>query len=235
MCAADSSAERLLSPLPLLWWWDDESPRSAATNMAVDEWLLLRQPPVPIFRSYRWLHPAAVTFGFAEKAAPIRALYPNRDMTRRWTGGGVVEHGEDATYSLVLPRACAPDWQNSAAVYARAHEAVANVLRGRGLPAIRVGEGGQIPGSLCFQAPVRHDVLVVGRKVAGAGQRRTRDGLLHQGSLQGAAVLPGITRDLASALAERVEVMPDDFVPPTDEVQDLAARRYLLPAWIDGR
>ncbi|MCU0750808.1 MAG: hypothetical protein MUF13_14815 [Akkermansiaceae bacterium] len=202
--------------------------------MAVDECLLLRQPPVPVFRFYRWSRPS-VTFGFAEKAAPIRALHPNREMTRRWTGGGVVEHGSDVTYSLVLPRTCAPDWQNSAAVYARVHEAVAHVLRARELPAVRVGEGTQIPGSLCFQAPVRHDVLVFGRKVAGAGQRRTREGLLHQGSLQGAAVLPGIARDLACALAGTVEPLSDDLVPTASEVQELAARRYLLPAWIDGR
>lgn len=234
MCAAVSSAERLLPPLPRLWWWDDPLPRAAAENMAVDEWLLLCQSPVPILRSYRWLQPA-VTFGFAEKVAPIRALYPKREMTRRWTGGGVVEHGEDATYSLILPRACAPDWQNSAAVYATVHEAVAIALRARGLHAIGVGEGSQIPGSLCFQAPVRHDVLIDGRKVAGAGQRRTRDGVLHQGSLQGSAVLPGIACDLASALAEHVEPMPEAFVPPASELQDLAIRRYLLPAWIDGR
>jgi lipoate-protein ligase A len=234
MCAANSSAERFLPPLPLLWWWDDGSPRRAAENMAVDEWLLLRQPPAPVIRSYRWLRPS-VTFGFAERAAPIRTLYPNREMTRRWTGGGVVEHGGDATYSLILPRACAPDWQNSAGVYARVHEAVAAVLRARGLPAFRVGEGSQIPGSLCFQAPVRHDVLVSGHKVAGAGQRRTREGLLHQGSLQGAAVLPGITRDLASALADTVEPMPGEFVPPLSDVDHLAARRYLLADWIDAR
>ena len=234
MCAAASSAERLLPPLPVLWWWDDVRPRAAAANMAVDEWLLLRQPPVPVLRSYRWIRPA-VTFGFAEKASPVRARYPGREMTRRWTGGGVVEHGADFTYSLVLPRACAADWQNSAAVYARVHEAVAGVLRARGLPAVRVGDGAQVPGSLCFQAPVRHDVLVYGRKVAGAGQRRTREGVLHQGSLQGAAVLSGVARELASTLAEKVELMQDDFLPPDVEVDEIAARRYLQPSWVDGR
>lgn len=234
MCAVASNAEGLLPPLPTLWWWDDRSPRPAAENMAIDEWLLLRQPPVPILRSYHWLHPS-VTFGFAEKASPIRSLYPNHDITRRWTGGGVVEHGGDATYSLVLPRPCTSAWQNSAAVYARVHEALVQVLRLRGMPAIRVGEGGQIPGSLCFLAPVRHDVLVSGRKVAGAGQRRTREGVLQQGSLQGPAVLPGILRELASVLAIAVEDMPGVYIPPANEVQDLAERRYLLPAWIDGR
>lgn len=234
MCADASNAEMGLPPLPILWWWDDMVPRGASANMAIDEWLLLHQPPVPVLRSYRWLHPA-VTFGFAEKAGPIRAMYPDREMTRRWTGGGVVEHGEDATYSLVLPRASAPDWQNSAAVYARVHEAVALVLRARGVPAFRVEDGVQIPGSLCFHAPVRHDVLVHGRKVAGAGQRRTREGVLHQGSLQGAAVLPGIPKELASALADRVELMPDDALPPEAAVNELANRRYLLRAWIDGR
>ena len=46
MCAATSNAEGQTPLLPALWWWDDPVPRSAAANMAIDEWLLLRQPPV---------------------------------------------------------------------------------------------------------------------------------------------------------------------------------------------
>jgi len=234
MCAAASNVEPFLPLLPVLWWWEDPVSRSAAVNMAVDEWLLLRQPPVPILRYYHWAAPA-ITYGYAEKSAPIRALHRGIDRTRRWTGGGVVHHGTDVTYSFILPRPCAPDWQNSAAVYARVHETLSIVLRGRGLKADQVDTGMQTPGALCFEAPVRHDVLVDGHKVAGAGQRRTREGVLHQGSLQGAAVLPGIARDLASALAEKVEAMPPDFVPPASGVDHLTKRRYLRADWIDGR
>lgn len=223
-----------LPGLAELWWWDDAGPRSAAENMAVDECLLLANPPVPVLRSYGWSN-RAITFGFGEASAPIRARFPGVEMTRRWTGGGVVEHGEDATYSLVLPRASTPDWRNSAAVYARVHEAVAEVLRARGLAAWRVDAGMQAIGSFCFDAPVRNDVLVGGRKVAGAGQRRTRDGVLHQGSLQGAAVLPGITRDLAAALAEKVSAFPAAWVPAPESVAALAESRYSLSSWIEAR
>ena len=39
-------------------------------------------------------------------------------------------------------------------------------------------------GSVCFNNPVAFDLAdTQGVKIAGAGQRRTRHGLLHQGSL----------------------------------------------------
>ncbi len=47
----------------------------------------------------------------------------------------------------------------------------------------------------CFANPVRADVMIDGRKVAGAAQRRTRAGLLQQGSVQYV--------DLGNGLAER--------------------------------
>lgn len=223
-----------LPDLAEIWWWDDETRRSAAENMAVDEWLLMSEPAVPILRVYGWIE-RAVTFGFGEASAPIRARFPEVERIRRWTGGGVVEHGMDATYSLVLPKSVAPAWQNSAAVYARVHETLAAVLRARGLPAWRVDSGLQVPGSFCFDAPVRHDVLIGGRKVAGAGQRRTREGVLHQGSLQGAAVLPGITRDLAAALARKVSCPPIGWAPCPEALRMLTKSRYANRSWSESR
>jgi lipoate-protein ligase A len=50
----------------------------------------------------------------------------------------------------------------------------------------------------CFANPVAADVLLEGRKIAGAAQRRTRTGLLHQGSIQH-ATLPADFRDRFAA------------------------------------
>src|SRR6266581_655875 len=53
----------------------------------------------------------------------------------------------------------------------------------------------------CFAHPVRADVLLNGRKVAGAAQRRTRDGLLQQGSVQYVDLGNGLTERFAQALS----------------------------------
>lgn len=147
----------------------------------------------------------------------------------------MVEHGRDQTYTLVLPKAAVPEWQNSVAVYGWVHGQLALALSQCGLPAICVDEGRQLPGSLCFAAPVRHDVLIDGKKVAGAGQRRTIDGLLHQGSLQGVAANAGVVEKLAGLLAREVETMPTGFVPPEGAVAEIARVRYGEPGWTFAR
>jgi hypothetical protein len=50
----------------------------------------------------------------------------------------------------------------------------------------------EIPGQ-CFIGAEKDDVLWHGRKIAGAAQRRTRDGLLIQGSVQPPPI--GLVRD----------------------------------------
>jgi hypothetical protein len=59
----------------------------------------------------------------------------------------------------------------------------------------------------CFANPVHADLLVDGRKIAGAAQRRTHRGLLQQGSIQGVDLLENLgarfTRELSGNCAER--------------------------------
>lgn len=231
---ADSSSGPKHPPLDRLWLWRDENTRSGPEDMAVDEWLLRSHPHVPVLRIYRWSQ-AAVSFGYGEKSAPLAARFPGLPLVRRWTGGGVVEHGTDQTYTLVLPKAVTPAKQNSVAVYGWVHKQLALAFGQYGLPAVCVDEGMQVPGSLCFAAPVRHDVLVGGHKVAGAGQRRTLDGLLHQGSLQGPSAKSEVVEILATLLAREVEAVPTALLPPDGEVADIVRARYTNPSWTFAR
>src|SRR5260370_40010845 len=54
---------------------------------------------------------------------------------------------------------------------------------------------------LCFANPVAADVMIDIRKVAGAAQRRTRIGLLHQGSIQHVDLGNGLTERFAKELS----------------------------------
>ncbi len=81
--------------------YHDIAPRSAAMNMAIDE-ALLESAAAPSIRFYRWESPA-LSFGYFGRFADVADKASECDLVRRWTGGGIVFHGEDLTYSIVIP------------------------------------------------------------------------------------------------------------------------------------
>jgi len=78
-----------------------------------------------------------------------------------------------------------------------------------------------------------HDVLVEGRKVAGAAQRRTRGGLIHQGSIQTVELPADFGAVFAARLAGAVVRAPDFDVGLAAE--RLAAGKYGTRAWLEKR
>lgn len=230
-----------MTRLPELWFWEDDRPRHPGEDMAVDELLLRSCPAHAVLRCYRWSVEAA-SVGFAHDAGRARLeIGPNVPLVRRWTGGGLVRHGQDQTYTLVVPfseesGAVHPDggWRNSVEIYHRVHAALAAALRDAGLAADLAADGSQRLDTACFAAPVRHDVVGAdGRKLAGAGHRRTRYGVLHQGSIAcesgiGLEEARRLVRRMADHLADRVRAMPEELVPDRSAVRELAAARYPL-------
>src|SRR5687768_8020143 len=79
----------------------DSEPRSAPVNMAVDE-ALLETAADPILRFYCWRGPA-LSFGYFGSYADVANERSQREIVRRWTGGGIVPHGDDLTYSVIIP------------------------------------------------------------------------------------------------------------------------------------
>ena len=76
----------------------------AAFNMALDEALLeiVSRLGEPVLRFYGWTESAA-TFGYFQKHADVERVTLLRPLVRRPTGGGIVPHDADWTYSLVFP------------------------------------------------------------------------------------------------------------------------------------
>jgi lipoate-protein ligase A len=183
----------------------DPEPHPAALNMAIDE-TLLAGAVEPLLRIYRWSMPA-VSFGYFGKHEKIAVAWPRRELVRRWTGGGVVPHGNDVTYSLLVPAEHPVARQGPLESYQVIHEALARWFEAKGIGA-SLTAGEQKVSEDCFANPVPHDVLAGGYKIAGAAQRRTRQGLLHQGSIQH---VPGIDewRDsLSNAFGVQVRSRP---------------------------
>src|SRR5437660_1002751 len=81
--------------------YQDDSACSAAMNMAIDE-ALLEYATFPSIRFYRW-HSPALSFGYFGRFSDVADHASARDVVRRWTRGGIVFHGDDLTYSIVIP------------------------------------------------------------------------------------------------------------------------------------
>jgi lipoate-protein ligase A len=199
-------------------------------------------------------------------------------------------HGDDLTYSIIIPAQDAVFAKSSAFIYAAIHSALRDVLSIQGqraelAPAAEVAvtdsenssradrsynpsscshapvarptaqwlachDGAQGRGysrHLCFANPVQADVMVDSRKIAGAAQRRTRAGLLHQGSIQlaiGRVRVAAATGhvDLGNGLAERFarelsancvgRKLDDDIL---NRAHEIAERKYGSNQWLKLR
>jgi lipoyl(octanoyl) transferase len=157
----------------------------ASWNMAVDEALLseVDRIGVPIVRCYSWSEPAA-SFGYFQRHADIVEATDLRPLVRRCTGGGLVPHDNDWTYSVVFPPGHEWFGVRAEVSYRRIHEWIAGAMIQMGLPAELAAASEALGSGRCFAGYERFDVLQSGRKIAGAAQRRNRRGLLIQGSIQ---------------------------------------------------
>ncbi len=153
--------------------------------MAVDDVLLSQVATIghPILRFYGWSEPAA-TFGYSQRYLEFAALTPLRPLIRRSTGGGLVPHANDWTYSVVVPPG--HDWYELSAVasYQRIHDWLRRSFAHCGINTELAPCGDPAGPGQCFVGAEKHDLLLGQCKIAGAAQRRNRQGLLIQGSIQ---------------------------------------------------
>jgi len=175
------------------WLLLQSGPCAPAFNMALDEALLeaMSRLGKPVLRFYGWTEPAA-TFGYFQKYAGVERATKLRPLIRRPTGGGIVPHDADWTYSLAFPPG--HEWHSlkAEASYRRVHEWIQSAFASLKIetelaPCCRKSETGNRKSEIataCFVGHEKFDLLCQGRKIAGAAQRRNKLGLLIQGSVQ---------------------------------------------------
>jgi lipoate-protein ligase A len=76
--------------------------------------------------------------------------------------------------------------------------------------------------------------MVNGRKVAGAAQRRTRSGLLHQGSIQNVDLANGLGERFAQALSTKCTERKIDN-DALKRACELAEQKYGTDGWLRKR
>ena len=169
-------------------------PRSATQNMALDEALVETQTAdaMPCIRFYQWEEPA-VTVGYFESVektvSRLQAGKKDLAVVRRLTGGGAVLHGKDLTFSLCarLPNPRIPsDVKDS---YLKINEAIRMGLK-ENFSKIDYADCKTISSQssrqkdrVCFESPSCYDLLLDGKKILGASQRRFGSAILHQSTL----------------------------------------------------
>ena len=209
----------------------DGEARSAAMNMAVDE-ALLDQAEAPSLRFYSWQKPS-LSFGYFGRYGDIAPHAAEREVVRRWTGGGIVLHGMDLTYSVVIPAKSVERIASSRFIYKQIHDAIRRALSAHTAVALATEDAPRV-SEVCFANPVAADVLVGGRKIAGAAQRRTRAGLLHQGSIQYESLSAGFGETFACALCSEWRAMLFKC-ELFERAQRLADAKYGTTDWLRQR
>jgi lipoate-protein ligase A len=197
------------SVLAMNWLLLNSGKCNAAFNMALDEALLdsVSRLCKPVLRFYGWTE-AAATFGYFQKFSEVEGATLLRPLIRRPTGGGIVPHDADWTYSMAFPPG--HEWHLLAAIesYRRIHEWIQNAFaklkmetelapcckkavqisrsRGNETHSEKISQSllTSAPTGQCFAGHEKFDLLWRGRKIAGAAQRRNKLGLLIQGSVQ---------------------------------------------------
>jgi lipoyl(octanoyl) transferase len=156
-----------------------------AANMAMDDALLdqIERISKPVLRFYSWSEPAA-SFGYFQRHAEVSRCTALRPLVRRPTGGGIVPHDADWTYSLAFPPPHAWYRLKATESYRRVHDWVRAAFEHLGVDASLALQAERQNIGQCFAGAEQFDVLLNNRKIAGAAQRRTRGGLLIQGSVQ---------------------------------------------------
>jgi lipoate---protein ligase len=177
----------------MAWKCLDTGKRSAAANMELDAALLLdlKDERNALLHLYDWEADAATYGHFIAPEHFLNlegAKKNNLDLARRPTGGGIVFHNCDLAFSVLVP-ASSP-WfssnplDNYAFVNNRVIFAIEQMIK---MPAnllpVEPKPLDEQCRNFCMAKPTKYDVMIQGKKIGGAAQRKTRYGFLHQGSI----------------------------------------------------
>lgn len=177
--------------------------------MALDRKLLteLRDSHQPLIHFYDWQSPSA-TFGhFINTESVLNLENVKRhgiELARRPTGGGVIFHLGDLAFSLLIPVGHAAFSRNTLESYAFVNQLILKAIHpfvdsSLHLELLPAENAACVSACCCFcmAKPTLNDVMVGARKVSGGAQRKTRWGLLHQGTI--CLTLPDAIKDCVAS------------------------------------
>ena len=160
-------------------------------QMAADEALCETLPAPYLLRFYNWKEPG-ITFGYSQRRKAVAeaiaaAGSPITAVTRRPTGGGIVFHETDLTFSFIFPSPGV--YFEPGKTYDRLHRAITAEYTRLGVSFDLLNERTKDyavndPVMDCFAKPVNMDILYNGKKVLGGALRKFGAHMLYQASFQ---------------------------------------------------
>lgn len=212
---------------------------SAQENMALDE-KLLREMHVqsdPLLHLYQWNGPSA-TYGYfinPSKHLDLNKLRQNHvALARRPTGGGIVFHIWDLAFSFLLPFSHPRFSLNTLENYRFVNESVLEVMKDFlkltcPLEMISRDVSSAAPDAayFCMAKPTIYDVVYQGHKIAGAAQRRRKNGYLHQGTISLAFPQMGLLNEVLLSRKDVIQAMMAYSFAPLGHYWDAYALRSM--------
>ena len=203
--------------LPTAWKLIQAGPLPGEENMRRDREALESQrdqQALPVVRLYRWAEPT-LSYGrlqSKETAEAMAAAWGAPAVVQRPTGGGMVFHESDLSFSVVWRRdhpGLPPCIKN---VYRLFHEAIAGEFREKGMDVSLHSSDGRrrsLPGA-CYQEFSQDDILWRGQKLVGGALRVTAWGRLYQGNFKmpPAQDMANWEERIINAFASKVFLLP---------------------------
>jgi len=197
--------------------------------MALDEKIFLRymEDGIPALRAYSWAAPS-ITYGISQQPeGEINLKQCHRDgvqIAQRITGGGVLFHHHEITYSLVCSKEDIGEDKKVFVSYRQICAFLIYFYKSLGLKASFALEADgfknkSLPHKLCSAAHEKFDIVIGGRKIGGNAQKRSRQAIFQHGSIplridwdfvrQYVRYLPEDISSGATALSEELTALPD--------------------------
>lgn len=174
-----------------MWKVIDTGVASAQENMRLDQMLLQSLSEEMILHFYDWEQDSA-TYGYFVKPEDFLDLEEVEKkglaIAKRPTGGGIVFHKWDFAFSVLVPSSSPFFSLNTLENYNFVNRAVlraAEEYLGKNVELIfEDAVSLDIPSTrFCMARPTKYDVVLQGKKIAGAAQRKVKEGFLHQGMI----------------------------------------------------
>jgi lipoate-protein ligase A len=235
-----------------MWQFVDSGKKSPQKHMEQDaKFLKELDPKGPrILHFYDWQTPS-FTHGYfvdPKQYLNVEALQSmGVTWARRPTGGGIVFHTTDLAFSVLVPSSSPWFGDNTLLNYKvindKVVQAVSLYLKETGLSLLPQDPQGLDASAenFCMAKPTIYDVMLQGKKVAGAAQRRQKQGFLHQGSIALAlpkleflkqALLPG-TRVLEGMQTHTYSLLPVDWQQEDIEQARESIKRLLKKVFLE--
>ncbi len=170
------------------WRLIDTGFANASYNMAVDEMLLneFDNSDMPVLRLYEWKDSLSFgRFSSIKKSVDLDLIDArNISYSRRMSGGGILVHGGDISYSLIVPKKNLKD-TNVRESYRYLCSFLINFYKKLSLDATFAQDANLkiSKSNICMASNEPYDITVDSKKIGGNAQRYTKNMILQHGSI----------------------------------------------------